>query len=324
MAVMIVHPGTEFVLSLRKQLEHHVFNGCSNVLFMPDGRCARWLAETILRVSDRVRVTFADVLAVSANSRPAAFDDIDVVVVCTDGAKVEVLSNLNAAVWNRLPHVVVAGVQHQQATLNKIATIEERCEIASQAVGNDLVKAHLYDALRSLRHRYTGGIIAEMGTFRGGTLILLAEMMDELSYAGPTLVGFDTFAGFPSRRRLLDLFAAAKFEERDVATVKRRMEARGIGVVQGDIVETANQLAGEQILMTFFDTDNYSATAVALPICFENTVPGGFLIFDHYYTRTEYLDTIGEHVAAAEFFAGRDDYLHITGTGVFMKLPVGV
>jgi O-methyltransferase len=314
-----------FSWELRKQLEFCLKQGCRRAAFVPDNAVARELAAQAAAVAPLASFHFVSTTPApwsTPDTTPQLeTDGIDVVVICVDEGKIPVLSWLNAQKWQHLPQVVIAGAGHQFVVQNRVARIERATASVSYATGYGLVKAHLLDCLRYLRQSRSSGLVVEMGAFRGGTLMLLSEIVISLGFSNVELVGFDTFAGFPTRRRLLDLFAMERFEDRDFQGIQSTLAKRGIGVVRGDIVDTARWLEAKEPILTFFDTDNYTPTAAALPLVFERTIPGGVVVFDHYYTRAEYLDTIGERVAAEEFFRGRSDYFHLSGTGVFVKLP---
>ena len=246
--------------------------------------------------------------------------DPDALVVCTDVSKDEILSRLNRLDWLRLPKVITFGVAHQESISRSVEEIEQIGGEKSHATGYPFAKAHIFEILRSLRERHCSGWVVELGVFRGGTLLMMNQILKKLSFDGPQLVGFDTFDGFPPRRCLLDLFAMEEFVNRDFDGTAQRLGAEGIRLVRGDIVETASWIDGKKLLLTFVDTDNYSPVAAALPFCWKGTVTGGAVVFDHYYTKELFLDTIGERVAAWEFFRDRTDYLHLSGTGVFIKI----
>jgi len=133
------------------------------------------------------------------------------------------------------------------------------------------------------------------------------------------VIGFDTWEGFPARQSLLDLYTHPRCVFTDLEAVRGYTEPCGVELVPGDITETYERLAGEPLILCFFDTDNYSPTQAALELCAEQLVPGGAIVFDHVATTAGYVDTIGERIAAYELLAERP-LLHLHGTGVFVKL----
>jgi len=101
--------------------------------------------------------------------------------------------------------------------------------------------------------------------------------------------------------------------------VRAYVEPFGVQLIAGDISETYRQLEGRPLLLCFFDTDNYSAARVALELCARQLVVGGSIVFDHVATLPEYIDTLGERMAAYEVLPSRG-FLHLHGTGVFTKI----
>ena len=90
-------------------------------------------------------------------------------------------------------------------------------------------------------------------------------------------------------------------------------------IIAGDITETYRQLDAVPLLLAFFDTDNYSPTRAALQLCADQLVVGGSIVFDHVATVPDYIDTLGERMAAFEVLGSRT-FLHLHNTGVFTKL----
>lgn len=254
-----------------------------------------------------------------ASSQALAFDPT-AIVVASDRYKVEVLSALARIDWPCLPSVLVFGDGHQSSSTFKVAELESLEGERSLATGYPLAKSHIFDALSSVGRRHSRGWFVELGVFRGGTLRLAHSMLQRLGLTDVKVAGFDTFEGFPQRKSLLDLYSDVGYSASGYAHLSKVAGRRGIELVKGDICQTAKWLDGKSLLVTFCDTDNYSPCAAALPICWRQTVVGGVVIFDHYHTRLEYMSTIGERVAAWEFFHDRSDFLHLTGTGVFVKV----
>jgi len=130
--------------------------------------------------------------------------------------------------------------------------------------------------------------------------------------------GFDTFAGFPERRSVLDIYTSQADEFRDLRTVKAVTAVDNrIELVVGDISDTVERIRGVPLVMCLFDTDNYSGTRTALSLAYEQVVPGGILAFDHYYS-PDWPETIGEQIAADELLDGAAVF-HLHGTGIFLK-----
>ena len=115
----------------------------------------------------------------------------------------------------------------------------------------------------------------------------------------------------------MDVFPIGRYSS-DYETVGRYCEPYGVKLIQGDICETHQILKGVPLMFSFFDTDYYSPTRVALEMCYEQTVKGGVIAFDHYFSEG-WEDTIGECIAAKEVLEGKPVF-HLHGTGIFLKL----
>ena len=176
---------------------------------------------------------------------------------------------------------------------------------------------HIYQSLRYLTENKINGAVAEFGVFRGGTIGFIARTLRRFGCAS-TIYGFDTFTGFPERKNVLDLFREKKYEYTDLNTVRNQLEPLGVKLIKGDISDTYTQIKNVPLMFTFFDTDNYTPTRDALKLCFEQTVSGGMLAFDHYHCDERWLYTIGERIAIKEILSNKNVF-NLHGTGVFLK-----
>jgi hypothetical protein len=93
---------------------------------------------------------------------------------------------------------------------------------------------------------------------------------------------------------------------------------RNVEIVAGDIAETCQRLNGEQLILSFMDTDNYTPAKAALEVVQPRTVVGGAVVFDHFTGADRFRYTLGERMAGAVLL---DDprYFHLHGTGVFYR-----
>ncbi len=87
-------------------------------------------------------------------------------------------------------------------------------------------------------------------------------------------------------------------------------------------METRERITGVPLLLSFFDTDNYSPARAALELCITQTVVGGSIVFDHFTSLDRFRYTIGERMAAHEKLAN-SDFFHLHGTGVFTRVASG-
>jgi O-methyltransferase len=248
----------------------------------------------------------------------AALDQgVDLVCVCADSDKEDLLRAYAELAPEPLPEVVLEGTGHFTFRDPLFASLTEKKLVKSTATGSPHTLTHLYQCLRHATAVGVSGAIAEFGMYKGGTTVMLAKMAAALGLSSK-VIGFDAFTGFPPRRSLLDLYADPVCEFTNLDEVRRYCEPYGIEIVAGDINETHRRLETEPLLLSFFDTDNYSPTRAALPLCIEQTVIGGSIVFDHVYSLEEFRYTLGERMAAHELL-DRSGFFHLHGTGVFTR-----
>jgi O-methyltransferase len=102
--------------------------------------------------------------------------------------------------------------------------------------------------------------------------------------------------------------------------VQRYLGGRDVEIVAADIPATSRRLDGEDLGISFIDTDNYTSAAAALEIAADRTVPGGAIVFDHFTGTDRFRYALGERMAGQVLL---DDprYFHLHGTGVFSRQP---
>ncbi len=257
---------------------------------------------------------------------PEEIQEVEVVVICEDRFKVNALNELAVLAWgNRRIHVITAGRKHLDTVQIKVKEIEKKFGLESHAVGYQYTKAHLFESIEHIVHQGISGWVVELGTFRGGTLALIEEIFVNLGYRNQVqIVGFDTWDGSLPHHTFLDIFDMEEWvSTQEDFNITKSTVSEAVLLKRGDISATFPSWAEtivEPIALAFVDTDNFTATAASLPILWSKLAVGGSLVFDHYFTYEDFFDTIGEHVAVSNFFQGRKDYYHLTGTGVFMKV----
>lgn len=267
--------------------------------------------------TERQGATLGRFTVTSLADAPA--DKIDLVCVCADADKEELLrAYVGLTVVESLPEVVLAGTAHFAFHDPLFLSLTEKKLVKSTATGSPNTLIHLFQCLQGAARLGARGTIAEFGMYKGGTTVMLAKMAKALGLDSP-VIGFDAFTGFPPRRSVLDLYADPVCEFTNLEEVERYCAPYGIEIVAGDISETYRRLEDEPLLLTFFDTDNYSPAKAALPLCVEQTEPGGSIVFDHVYSLDEFRYTLGERMAARELLAD-SGFFHLHGTGVFTRI----
>lgn len=313
---------------LRAQLTEQLAHGRSRVAILAASPEAIALAADVRRLAGTdalVGIFDPDVSEVAWPMRPwpeLAHARAEVLAIASDAGKERLLTAAAALLdpTGQLPEVILTGTAHQQFADPLFAELGAPAMVPSYATGHPHTRVHLYQSLLFAAAHELSGAVVELGAFKGGTTVWLARAVARLGLKDTTVIGFDSWDGFPPRRSLLDLYEHPRCVFTDLAAVRAYTEPYGIELVPGDIAVTAPQrLASEPVLLAFIDTDNYSGTRAALDTIIPNLITGGAIVFDHYATTRDYLYTIGERLAAKQALAG-SGLLHLHGNGVFIKL----
>jgi O-methyltransferase len=245
----------------------------------------------------------------------------DLLVVCADQLKDDLLRAYVTLTSDSspFPHVIIAGLDHLSYRSTLYSDLDRPAMVPSYATGHPNTRIHLFQCLEAAAAAGIDGAVVELGAFKGGTTAWLAKVVRRLGLKSRVLA-FDSWSGFPPRRSVLDLYTHPRCVFTDLDAVRSHLEPLGVELIEGDIAETApTVLDGVPILLAFVDTDNYSGTRRALETIRPNLVPGGAVVFDHYWTTSDYIYTIGERIAGLEAL-GDSGFLQLHGTGVFVKL----
>ncbi|MPZ66705.1 MAG: hypothetical protein GEU83_14735 [Pseudonocardiaceae bacterium] len=258
-------------------------------------------------------------LPLSVPIRPfTALSDVrhDVLVVAADEQKEDLLRAALPHIKNT-PTVLVAGYGHLAFRDPLFREALAQLLVPSFANGYPNSLTHLYQCLRNAVQLGLEGVVAEFGMFKGGTTMFLSRVIERLGAAW-TVIGFDTFDGFPPRRSPLDMYDHPDCVFADLPTVRRYLGGRNIEIVPGDIVDTSTRLEREDLVLSFIDTDNYSSASAALEVVTAKTVVGGAIVFDHFTGVDRFRYTLGERIAGIRLL---DDprYFHLHDTGVFYR-----
>lgn len=247
--------------------------------------------------------------------------DHDLLVVGADADKAQLLDAYRRAVGDREdpPDAVLAGIAHLDFADPDFTELNAPALVPSYATGSPHTREHLFQCLQAAAVNGVRGAIVEFGAFKGGTTAWLARVATRLGLEDCRIIGLDSWAGFPPRRSVLDLYEHPRCVFTDLDAVRAYVEPFGVELIAGDITDTYRQLVGLPLMLCFFDTDNYSPARAGLELCAEQLVVGGSIVFDHVATTADYVDTLGERMAAYEVLGSRG-FLHLHGTGVFTKI----
>lgn len=244
--------------------------------------------------------------------------EFDVLVVAADAEKEKLLSEY-MRVDGRPAEVIISGSGHFEYNDDVLDAASSASLPPSLASGYPYCLVHLVQCLRFAAHHGLSGDVAEFGVYKGGTTAILARVSRALGLDAKVLA-FDAFGASIPRASVLDLYQGPSLTRPESEGVVRYLaHFDNVEIVRGNIVETCQRIAGRPLVLSFFDTDNYSPTRAALPLCVEQTVIGGSIVFDHYFSSARFLYTLGERVAANEVLSGAG-FFHLHGTGVFTRV----
>lgn len=150
------------------------------------------------------------------------------------------------------------------------------------------------------------GDYAEFGTWRGGTLYMVAETWRRLEQTRE-LMAFDSFEGLPpTAARDGDALHKGQFADVDVEEVRAFFAGKGLSrveLIKGWFDKTIGQLDGRTLALAHIDCDTYDSTVAVLDCVWNALSPGGFLVVDDY----GHPDCPGVMIAIEEFFAKREE-----------------
>ena len=243
-------------------------------------------------------------------------DRPNVVIIASDSDK-EQLLDLACPFLRPDTRVILAGHGHFAFRDRCFDEAVQAALVPSLANGYPNTLVHLYQCLQNAARLKLEGVVAEFGMFKGGTTMLLAQFIERLGQTWP-VIGFDTFAGFPPKRSVLDMYCHPDCVFSDEDLVRRHVSGRNIEVVAGDLVQTASRLAETEVVLAFVDTDNFTSANAVLDVIQDRIVIGGAIVFDHFTGRNRFRYTLGERLAAKRLLAD-DRYFNLHDTGVFLR-----
>ncbi|MDB5425658.1 MAG: dTDP-6-deoxy-L-hexose 3-O-methyltransferase [Phenylobacterium sp.] len=177
-----------------------------------------------------------------------------------------------------------------------------------------LVLSDVYRRIQSIP-----GALIEFGAWRGQNLVLLENLraIYEPFNKQRTIIGFDTFSGYPEEAGMAarsiethggyDTGAAYPDYLAELLKVHQASNAfghidAGHRLIAGDVVETAPKYFADHpetlVAFAFFDMGPYEPTIAALKAILPHTVPGSVLLFDE----LTWAGAPGEAIAFKEMF----------------------
>jgi hypothetical protein len=161
--------------------------------------------------------------------------------------------------------------------------------------------------------REVPGDVVECGVYRGSSLGTLGLFLKELGLP-KRLWGLDSFQGFPpaTAHDLIGGVLPAKSQpayfadtsETLVHRLLKRLRLAGlVEIVAGYFEDTCASLPIAAISVLWLDCDLYSSYKTCLEHLYPRVSPGGWIVFDEYYSKKY----PGARVAVDEFFADRPE-----------------
>jgi O-methyltransferase len=158
----------------------------------------------------------------------------------------------------------------------------------------------LIDAVRYIETNNISGAIVECGVWRGGMMILAAELLRRLGSTDRDLYLYDAFEGMPPAadddirfdgrttdevKRLEGVKGAWCLASKDEVTsnlLSTGYPAENLHIVDGYVEDTLPSTGPSEISILRLDTDWYASTKHELIHLYPRLAPGGILIIDDY------------------------------------------
>jgi O-methyltransferase len=152
----------------------------------------------------------------------------------------------------------------------------------------------------------------ECGVYRGGTAMMLADVLTKADDGEPRLRLFDTFSGMPAADDRRDIHRAGDFADTSAESVLQRVGGPSRARVhQGMLPGTFQGLEHASIAFAHIDLDIYQSMLDACAFIYPRLTRGGFIVFDDYGMPS----CPGARQAVDEFFDQRSERPLILPTG---------
>ncbi len=164
-------------------------------------------------------------------------------------------------------------------------------------------------ALQALSLR---GDVWECGVYKGGTALLLAELIVSTRGARAQLHLFDTFKGMPETNKEKDLHQAGGFSDTSLSAVRKLVgQERIVHFHEGFIPDTFSGFENANIAFAHIDVDVYQSLKDCCEFIMPRLIKGGFVVIDDY----GFPSCPGARMAVDEFFKNRAEKPLVLATG---------
>ena len=165
----------------------------------------------------------------------------------------------------------------------------------------------------ALQALHVNGEFCEFGVYKGGTAILLSEIMTrENSESIKKLHLFDTFEGMPVTDPKRDLHQLGDFNDTSLEQVKNNVGKQEIVVFHpGVIPDTFKGMESKWISFAHVDVDIYKSVWDCCVFIYPRLEKGGMMIFDDY----GFPSCPGARQAVDQFFKDKPEEPLVLSTG---------
>lgn len=162
------------------------------------------------------------------------------------------------------------------------------------------------------------GDFVECGVYKGGTALLLSEILRFFRKSKKKLYLFDTFKGMPKTNKKVDNHQMGDFANTSVGSVFKKINnPQSIIIIDGKLPNSIKKTNIKKISFLHIDLDIYSSILETLKILYKKVIPGGIILFDD----CGFITCYGARVAVNEFFSNKKEkpiYLQ-TGQAFIIK-----
>lgn len=155
--------------------------------------------------------------------------------------------------------------------------------LGQKLVGRTLLSDDRLQVLHQFARSVTRlpGSVAEVGVYRGGTALLLANIFVATD---KWLHLFDTFSGIPQQTEAVDLHQAGDFAETSLEEVAQLLnQFDRVSLQSGVFPATARpQFEKERYCFVHIDADIHNSVLDSCEFFYPRLVPGGMILFDDY------------------------------------------
>jgi len=148
----------------------------------------------------------------------------------------------------------------------------------------DVLRRHELWSLVGQSRKLAPGSYLEVGVWRGGTGLLIAEAMNHFGCEGDVYLA-DTFTGVVAAGEHDSLYVGGEHADTSEEGVRELLDANGhqrVKLLKGMFPDdTADQVTGA-IRMLHVDVDVYQSAKGVVEWGFDRVVPGGIIVFDDY------------------------------------------